>query len=74
MTVLLSPVFEKHLSLTRRLLKAKPVSSDESNVDEQKGFIREVASELERLGVAFRAGAIYHGDPVDLLEDSDEPK
>lgn len=72
--VLLSPVFEKHLSLTRRLLKAKPISSDESNVDEQKRFIKEVAIELEKLGVAFRAGSIYHGDPVDLLEDSDEPK
>ncbi|MFN3421591.1 MAG: AAA domain-containing protein, partial [Armatimonadota bacterium] len=74
LTILISPVFEKHLFLTRRLLKAKPVLSDESSVDERKGFIKEVTSELERLGIAFRAGAIYHGDPVDLLEDSDEPK
>lgn len=73
LVILLSPKFEKHLVLTHRLLKAKPVSFSPISADERK-FVKEVAKELVKLGIAFRQGAIYHGDQVDLVAESDEPE
>ncbi len=73
LVILLSPTFEKWLVLTRRLLQATPVTLRELP-DTERSFARQVSDELKRLGIPHRLGYSFHGDPVDLLDDSDEPR
>lgn len=72
LVILLSPKFEKHLTLTMRLLSAKPIFFNLATTEERQ-FVKEVAEELVKLGVSFRLGAVFHGDSIDLVADSDEP-
>ncbi len=72
LVILLSPKFEKHLTLTMRLLSAKPIFFNLATTEERQ-FVKEIAEELVKLGVSFRLGAVFHGDSIDLVADSDEP-
>lgn len=73
LVILLSPIFEKRLVLTRRLLQATPVALRDLP-ELNRSFALRVSDELKRLGIPHRLGCSFHGDPVDLLDENDEPR
>jgi hypothetical protein len=73
LVILVSPVFEKRLVFTRRLLRATPVTLRELP-ELNRSFAQQVSDELKRLGISHRFGCSFHGDLVDLLDESEEPR
>jgi hypothetical protein len=39
-----------------------------------RSFAQQVSDELKRLGISHRFGCSFHGDLVDLLDESEEPR
>jgi Superfamily I DNA and RNA helicases and helicase subunits len=73
MVILVDPVFERHLTLTKRLLRATPIALRDLP-SRERGFVKQVSEELRRLGISHRCGCSFHGDPVDLLDEGTEPR
>jgi hypothetical protein len=73
LVILVSPVFEKRLVLTQRLLRAMLVALRDLP-DLNRSFAQQVSDELKRLGIPHRLGCSFHGDPVDLLDEGEEPR
>ena len=72
LVILVSPIFEKRLVLTQRLLRATPVAL-RNLPDLNRSFVRQVSDELKRLGIPHRLGCSFHGNLVDLLDEGEEP-
>ena len=73
LVILVSPVFEKRLVLTQRLLRATLVALRDLP-DLNRSFAQQVSDELNRLGIPHRLGCSFHGDLVDLLDEGEEPR
>jgi len=73
MVILVNPTFERHLTLTKRLLKATPIALQDLPAHERV-FVRQVSEELKRLCIPHRCGCSFHGEPVDLLDEGTKPR
>ncbi|MER3502268.1 MAG: hypothetical protein C4295_12570 [Candidatus Fervidibacterota bacterium] len=73
LVILVSPAFERYLVLTKKLLRAQLITLHTDMAGERR-FARQVSDELKRLGIPHRFGCRFHGDEVDLLEDSPTPR
>ncbi len=73
LVILVSPVFEKRLVLTQRLLRATLVALRDLS-DLNRPFAQQVSDELKRLDIPHRLGCSFHGDPIDLLNEGEEPR
>lgn len=73
LVLILSPVFERKLPLTRRLLRSSVIYVQERR-PHHRPLLEQIQDILKGLGVPYRVNCSYHGYPVDLMGEGETPR